>query len=625
MGGLHRPGRLLPGQHRVLRVLHGVFGDLRRLLPVVLSVASSPLSHRRWLYPIAIAASAIYAWFIVRASFVVEGHRAFSLFDDAMISMRYARHLAHGEGLVWNVGAPRVEGYSNLLWTLWMALLQVLPLSQRSVAAWVSLTSAGLLIGNLWLVRGLVEGIGGRAPSALFAVLFCAVSYPLVFWSLRGVEVGLLAFLIDASILLAWRAHDVRHRRGRWLLALALAAMVLVRDDALVPASVVLAFLAVDSRTRTVALGCALAVAGTLLGHTLFRVGYYGAPLPNTYYLKIARIDVVERLTRGFVVALRSSVAELVLPLALAAFAAVADPRSRRRWLLFGIVVGQLGYTVWVGGDAWASFGQPDRFVSVALPALSAGAVLGAETLWSGEPSKGYVVAFAAALAWRALAAASGDFIPSSFVVTPPIDLRGGFRGLGTPSGCLLVGAILGGLVLLLARRPWRGAWRPVALGLVVIVATVGANWSDVLHEGSTARLIDWDSHTADFGIRLGEVLPATTTIAVVAAGAIPFFSNLPAVDLLGKSDAHIAREQPLERFVPGHDKRDYAYSLSTYQPDIVVELWHHAPEELRAIEDLGYRKLPNGMYVKRDCPEELVEAILHRLPAYPYRARRPN
>ena len=32
------------------------------------------------------------------------------LFEDAMISMRYARHLAAGHGLVWNIGEAPIEG-----------------------------------------------------------------------------------------------------------------------------------------------------------------------------------------------------------------------------------------------------------------------------------------------------------------------------------------------------------------------------------------------------------------------------------------------------------------------------------------------------------------------------------
>ena len=41
--------------------------------------------------------------------------------DDSFISFRYALNLIEGSGLVYNPG-ERVEGYSNLLWTLLVAL-----------------------------------------------------------------------------------------------------------------------------------------------------------------------------------------------------------------------------------------------------------------------------------------------------------------------------------------------------------------------------------------------------------------------------------------------------------------------------------------------------------------------
>jgi hypothetical protein len=78
-----------------------------------------PLRARlAWL--VLAAPLAFYVAFIVRTPITFEGRTYFWLFDDAMISMRYARNLADGHGLVWNAG-ERVEGYSNFLWTLVMA------------------------------------------------------------------------------------------------------------------------------------------------------------------------------------------------------------------------------------------------------------------------------------------------------------------------------------------------------------------------------------------------------------------------------------------------------------------------------------------------------------------------
>src|SRR3954465_10175257 len=92
-----------------------------------------------WL--VLIAAGVFYLLFILRTGFDVFGERYYTLFDDAMISMRYAQNLAAGHGLVWHPGeAPAVEGYTKLLWTLWMAALHLLPLplSKTSLAVMIS-------------------------------------------------------------------------------------------------------------------------------------------------------------------------------------------------------------------------------------------------------------------------------------------------------------------------------------------------------------------------------------------------------------------------------------------------------------------------------------------------------
>ncbi len=59
--------------------------------------------------------------FIYGSSFIaVDGKRYFCLFDDAMISMRYAWNFSHGLGLVWNQG-EYIQGYTNFLMTLLMS------------------------------------------------------------------------------------------------------------------------------------------------------------------------------------------------------------------------------------------------------------------------------------------------------------------------------------------------------------------------------------------------------------------------------------------------------------------------------------------------------------------------
>ena len=51
------------------------------------------------------------------AAFMVARVARFTV-DDSYITLRYARSLARGAGLVYNLEGPRAEGYTSLLWTL---------------------------------------------------------------------------------------------------------------------------------------------------------------------------------------------------------------------------------------------------------------------------------------------------------------------------------------------------------------------------------------------------------------------------------------------------------------------------------------------------------------------------
>ncbi len=125
----------------------------------------------------------------VNERFQLGGATTFSLFDDAMISMRYARNLAGGHGLVWNVGDQHpVEGYTNLSWTLWMAALHLLPVPIGWVSLLVVVSGLGLIVVVLIGVRSLAHRIANstrwpaddRSPSwvPLVAVVFTATSAP---------------------------------------------------------------------------------------------------------------------------------------------------------------------------------------------------------------------------------------------------------------------------------------------------------------------------------------------------------------------------------------------------------------------------------------------------------------
>ena len=117
----------------------------------------NPRLLRNLLFSLLLIGFFYYAWqYILASSFIINGSRYYVLFDDAMISMRYAYNLAHGNGLVWNIG-ERVEGFTNPLWVGYMALVHLLPLPLSEMSLPIQITGAVLLAANLYFVRRIVE------------------------------------------------------------------------------------------------------------------------------------------------------------------------------------------------------------------------------------------------------------------------------------------------------------------------------------------------------------------------------------------------------------------------------------------------------------------------------------
>src|SRR5262245_53911535 len=124
-------------------------------------------------------------WLIYRSSFVVADTRYFSLFDDAMISMVYAKNFVEGFGLNWaRFGAP-VEGFTHPLWMFAMIPVNALPLALPVRPLVVQLASVVLLVANVFAVRSLVRE-HFTSPGARHvwpAVVLTAGYFPLVHWS----------------------------------------------------------------------------------------------------------------------------------------------------------------------------------------------------------------------------------------------------------------------------------------------------------------------------------------------------------------------------------------------------------------------------------------------------------
>lgn len=199
-----------------------------------------------------------------------------SLIDDSYISFRYAEQLTRGNGLVLNPG-ERVEGATNALWVLLLAVPQRLGVSIVVSAVVLGLLSA--IAGVLLTVR-LARALGLSSLAALACGVAMALSTQAVAAATMGLETGLFAALLLAALLAAHHDNSVG-------LGLALLGLAATRPEGLV-LGIALAVLVLALGENPLPRRAWTAAAGAAAVATveIVRYAYYGALLPNSVLAK---------------------------------------------------------------------------------------------------------------------------------------------------------------------------------------------------------------------------------------------------------------------------------------------------------------------------------------------------
>jgi len=288
--------------------------------------------------------------------------------DDAYIGYRYARNLAEGKGLVFNPG-ERVEAYTDPLFVVMLA-----------PAFWVTdndgvyffsillnLIFAGAAFGLFVadLRRRLGEG------SALAGALLFALCLPLWVAVASGLETPLVLAVSVAVWVMTEQVATDPAPRALCLLCLAMVASLLARADGFIIVGVALFYLLLKRRFRASAIGVAVAVA-TMGTYELGREIYYGAPLPTSYYVKVAGpmgLRVSNAYEQLSTIAALEGLLPFLLVLAFVLAEKLHKARQRRGGLaeeisfdtIFPLV--WLGYWFYIGGDIFF-----DRFLIILYP-----------------------------------------------------------------------------------------------------------------------------------------------------------------------------------------------------------------------------------------------------------------
>jgi hypothetical protein len=245
---------------------------------------------------------------------------------------------------------------------------------------------------------------------------------------------------------------------------------------------------------------------------------------------------------------------------------------GRKAGLLVVAVLTQMAYSVHVGGDAWEWWGGANRYITVVMPA--------------------FIVLFAC--------------------------------GLRRTLGWVAQG-ILGEKATHLADS------RCAKLALAALTMACAVDLGTANSTTSVAEFFlvkpplsaDENKGMVNLALQVKQFTTPQARLGVLWAGAIPYFAERPAVDILGKSDRHIARLKApvasgLKRyygFYPGHMKWDIGYTLDVQKPDVIPFLFTPMLDASGRHLTQLYQPLnvhPTLLYLRRHSPRILWE----RLPA---------
>jgi len=509
--------------------------SLRYILPIFLALVLAiillvprvrqmlqNLGKTKWLYLITTGYVVWSSVFIYVTSYVaIDGNRYFNLFDDAMISMRYAWNFSHGNGLVWNKG-EYIEGITNLLQTLHMAFWTGI-LDKSTAALMVQIIGIVIMLTIAYLTMRITtiiferESLEHKDFYSVLAYAICLTYYPLSYWTLYGMETGLLGLLMIASIFLVFRdVHkDVKITK---LIPFLLGLAFITRPDAVIPSAVILLlkwYFDYREKDKTVLIKSALFDIVIVLGMvgltSAFRVVYYGSVVPNTYALKAVGMPFDVKISNGLIF-IRRFLTQIFIPTSLIVIYLFSKKRLYLLLLLM-FVMSTVAYQIWVGGDAWPYW----RMMAPTMPIF------------------------------LILCLLSLDYIIKR--------IRPIFR-LSDTNPMVHYYAIL----------------------TVIVIFMVGFNFSFLTQIVFYNYPFDVDHSWSriNTAIALNDIADPDATIAVTAAGTLPYYVEFRTLDILGKSDKYIASLLPDltgepgwmgMSSVPGHNKYDLEYTIIELQP----------------------------------------------------------
>ena len=484
--------------------------------------------------------------------------------DDAYISFRYASNLAAGDGLVFNVG-ERVEGYTNFLWTLLLGLLIRFG-GDPEVASKV----LGILFAFATLLLVLDTSrklLPDRPWFSSIAALLLVTSPSFAIYAVSGLETAMFACLLVLAIRLFLREESSpKCFQWSWLV---LFLLTLTRPEGLLFFGLFAAAKFLPERNVRRLAVWALPYLVLLIAYLAWKYVYFGNLLPNTFYAKTGRglYQFMGGLfyTYSYFKSYGGIITLILVLLPLAAWPHHSSTRKKAVGLLLVSFATWVAYSVYKGHDPLPSF----RFFVLVLPVtlllMTHGLAILHQAL--GKLNKGNGWSTWAAPVMTALIV--GLLMFQNLVVT----------------------------YLSTASKPQMREYQIQIMGM------------DARHE------------FIPMGRALKKIAPPESRIAVIDAGAIPYYSGLYTIDRWGLIDPHIARRQGGGKV---GEKFDAPYVLSKRPEFIQTKMYRSGYKRLKQrttvhLDDFDW---PGDMYLFLDsgftadyqmCEEPVLDAFFIR------------
>lgn len=230
--------------------------------------------------------------------YITYGRPQFGI-DDANITFAYAQNFANGNGFVYNVDGEKVEGFSSMLWVIiTSAIFKFFPSPEFFILVFNVLC---ISFAFFYLCKYILDKLGWDSRATLFCGIFLswvlAVPNFLAWSTISLMEFGLYSSVILCIVTVILKSADAELKRiEKYFLAALLLLLALIRPESLVLGpffGVVYMFIDLTKtksliktlRTSVFAILVPVISSEILI---LFRLAYFGYPVPNTYYAKVS-------------------------------------------------------------------------------------------------------------------------------------------------------------------------------------------------------------------------------------------------------------------------------------------------------------------------------------------------